>query len=56
MEKPTQRYRDVARLFREHARSEGPAAVPAPATAEELSAAQRALVHLHWIRHWLRNT
>jgi hypothetical protein len=41
MVNPSQRYRDVARLFRAHARPEQ--AVPAPATAEELSAAERAL-------------
>ncbi|HEU4342460.1 MAG TPA: SMI1/KNR4 family protein [Candidatus Binatia bacterium] len=43
METPTKRYRDVARLFGEHARSQGRKASPEPATPEEISAAERAL-------------
>ena len=43
MEKPTQRYQDVARLFREHARLQDPETIFEPATSEELSAAEEAL-------------
>ena len=43
MERATQRYREVARLLREHARSDHWEAVAEPATAEEVSAAERAL-------------
>ncbi|HEY6363903.1 MAG TPA: SMI1/KNR4 family protein [Candidatus Binatia bacterium] len=43
MKRPSQRYRELARLLREHARSESHKAVPEPATAEEVSAAERAL-------------
>ncbi len=43
MERTSQRYREVARLLREHARSEDWDAVPEPATVEDVSAAERAL-------------
>lgn len=43
MERPSQRYREVARLLREHACSEVHEAVPEPATAEEVSASELAL-------------
>ena len=43
MEPPSQRYRKVSSRFRELARSEDCEANPEPATAEEVSAAERAL-------------
>jgi hypothetical protein len=43
VERSSRRYREVARRFRELARSEDCEAIPEPSTAEEISAAERAL-------------
>ena len=43
MRQPTERYVEVARLFRESAQADGQALVLAPATAEDLASAETAL-------------
>jgi cell wall assembly regulator SMI1 len=43
MEKPTPRYDEIARLFREHLRRRGKDAASVPATLAEVAAAERAL-------------
>jgi hypothetical protein len=43
MDTPSHRYREVSRRFRELTRSQGCEDIPEPATAEEVSAAERAL-------------
>jgi SMI1-KNR4 cell-wall len=43
VDRASSRYQDIARLFREHARSEGADVVPRPATPEEVAAAEEAL-------------